>query len=107
MPFPLRLYLCAVALIAGALAAAVGAWTYAFVLFGVGFGTLIALFVWWARRVNAIRSAEGLTSQDMIELTHPKWARSVATGYLAVLAAVSGGFILLAVVFVVVLVATD
>jgi hypothetical protein len=64
---------------------------------------------WSGGRAGSTRpdGAEGLTSRDLIKPTFPKWARSIAIGYLGVLGAMTGGFILLMVVFFVVLVVTD
>ena len=104
---PWSMYLTLIPLFIGIPFAAAGAWTAALILFSLGGATYISGAVFFARRVARLRSAEQLTSRDLVEIEYPRWARRGATGYLTLLAATTGILILGAVIFIVVALASQ
>ena len=103
---PMRLYGATVPIAVGAVVAGAGHWRWAGALLAFGFAWYVVGLAWWVRRVRRIRAAERLTTRDLIEIEHPQWARSLATGYIALVAGTTGLLILVSVIFVVVAVAT-
>jgi hypothetical protein len=73
---------------------------------GLGAAWYIVGLTWWVRRLRRLRAAEALSRRDLIQIEYPEWSRSLATGYLAVLAGMTGLLFFAAVIFVLVTVAT-
>ena len=100
------LFAACIPLLVGAAVAGAGHGRYGAAPLVIGFGWYIVGATWWGRRVRRIRAAESVTTRDVVEIEYPRWSRSLASGYLAVLAGMTGVLILGAVIFVVVAVAT-
>jgi hypothetical protein len=101
-PAPLRLYFCAVPLIAGSLLAGLEQWPWAIVLWVIGACWLLLGYAWFWSRLRKLRDSEALTSRDVIEIDYPRWSRRLAGGYLFLLAAFWGLVIFAAVILFIV-----
>jgi hypothetical protein len=102
IPAPLRVYLSALPLIAGALVAAARQWALATALLAIGACWFIVGAVWFDHRVRRIRQDGSLEAAAIVQIDYPRWMRRVAKNYIRLLAAITGLAIIGALVFVVV-----